>query len=288
MEINIFEHRIITPLSFLGLTDPFWSLNIDTLFYTWAGMLCVFTSVFLFNKYAARRKENTLTFALEYAMETLATLCSDTIGYFRADYFIMLGTFFCFTIALCLVGLLPFLDEATKDPNTTFAISLLSFVYVAYKKVQQEGFIAYLAEFLGNEELPLLVRILMMPLEVIGHISRILSMGFRLFGNVLGGSMIIMMIINLFSLGKILVMGVLAITGIILYLFRNAQSVHQSMWYKVLNLIHNILLLPVWGQIVLGIAESAIQSFIIIMLTLVYLSMSIHHDLKHDPKGIKW
>ena len=123
---------------------------------------------------------------------------------------------------------------------------------------------------------------IMAPINVIGELAKIASMSFRLFGNILGGGVVFMMLVDFlegyavyfFALGIIYFVAhtilsyynVLPTTGFVGALFKYSSI---------------IIFVLAWAQLFFGVFEGLIQSFVIMMLTLTYLSMGVsHHDQK--------
>ena len=146
MKIAIFDEKVIKPFEFLGLKSNFWGVNIETLIYTWVGMLIMFVLVLVASIYL-RKKINPVALIFEKSVSFFDNLCKESFGSkFKYEYFCFVSTIFFFTLFACTVGLLPFLEEAAKDLNTAFAIGTLSFVYVQYQIIKVHGVVAYLKE----------------------------------------------------------------------------------------------------------------------------------------------
>ena len=284
----LFSYTIITPFARFGLTSKWWQIHLDTLIYTWVAMALLFFCVWVVRTYYFREESLVYT-AVESTVESFATMCAESVGYFRYDYFSFITTMFTFTFFCCIVSMLPYLEEATKDANTTFALGIASFLYVSYQQLRQEGLIAYLKHFLGHEEMPMPIRVAMMPLETMGQFSRIISMGFRLFGNILGGAVVYHVLLSVITRFQSEFVWVVSIGGMIWFLFYKVLRLGKDSWWgRKINVLIQILFVVTWVQIFFGIFEALIQSFVIAMLSITYLSLSVHHDLKHDPEGIAW
>jgi F-type H+-transporting ATPase subunit a len=82
-----------------------------------------------------------------------------------------------------IFGLFYFVQPPTANPNTTFALSITAFLFYNFVGIKDNGLFKYLKHFAGP--LPLLAP-LMVPIEIISHLARILSLALRLFGNIFG------------------------------------------------------------------------------------------------------
>ncbi len=104
--------------------------------------------------------------------------------------------------------LIPGLRCPTANLNTTAALAITIFVSYHYFGVREQGLLTYLKHFLGPVgHLPKFLLIgmgwILVPafilVEVIGHLARILSLSFRLFGNIFGEDTVFLFILFLTS-----------------------------------------------------------------------------------------
>ncbi len=268
MKIELFEYKIIQPFSFLGLTHPFFSVNISTLLYTWLAMALLFGAVLIGRRYF-RGELNPYTLVLEQAIKFFRDLSVESFGHFRYDYFSFIAALFFFTLACNMVGLLPFIEEPTNDLHTTFALGLSSFLYVQAVKIKLYGVWGYIKEYAQ----PL---VLMVPLNIIGELAKVVSMSFRLFGNILGGSIVFLIGVQFVGLAKGWFM--LAALFMVPLYWILGQIIHLPSYPKLriaLLLVMCIIFFLPAAQMFFGIFEGMIQAFVITMLTLTYLSVAI-------------
>lgn len=272
MNISIFNEKTINPFGFLGINNKFLFLNIETLRDTWIGMGIIVVLVLIARLYL-RKDLNPISLIFEKSVSFFDDLCKESFGSsFRYEYFSFVSTIFFFTLFGCLVGLLPFVEESTKDLNTAFALGTLSFLYVNFHKIKQRGFIAYLKEFTE----PIFI---LLPLNLIGEIAKVASMSFRLFGNILGGSIIFLIAVQALSTYKVFFM-LLSLGTLVAYII--AKKFIDLKKYKIINMILNSFLLAVFllagAQIFFGVFESFVQSFVLTMLTITYLAVAIRDE----------
>ena len=114
----------------------------------------------------------------------LKDLLDDIIGHgASARYLNIVGGFTVFIFVSNIFGIFYFLQPPTANPNTTFGLSFAGFVYFNWVGIREKGLGHYLAHFAG----PIWwLAPLMWPIEIIGNLARILSLGMRLFGNIFG------------------------------------------------------------------------------------------------------
>jgi F-type H+-transporting ATPase subunit a len=113
-------------------------------------------------------------------------------------FFPYIGTAFIFILVCNLLGLIPGFFSPTANINTTLAFALCTFVYTHYLGIKFHG-AKYIKHFLGP--IPWLAP-LFFPIEIIGHLARVLSLTLRLFGNIMGEDTVL--IILIFLAGKFL------------------------------------------------------------------------------------
>lgn len=104
-----------------------------------------------------------------------------------------IATVFLYIMFCNLIGLLPGFFSPTANINTTLSLALCTFVYTHYLGVKYHG-AKYIKHFLGP--IPALAP-LFLPIELIGHVARVLSLTLRLFGNIMGEDLVLMILIFL-------------------------------------------------------------------------------------------
>ncbi len=93
-----------------------------------------------------------------------------------------------------LIGIIPGFESPTSNINFTLALALIVFIYYNYEGIKKNGVVEYFKHFMGPE--PLLAP-LMFPIEIVSHLSRIISLSFRLFGNIKGDDLFLAVILML-------------------------------------------------------------------------------------------
>jgi len=174
-------------------------------------------------------RDNPSTFQqfLELVVGGLKGMLNDIIGHGGERHLYIIGGFASFIFIANIMGLFFFLQPPTSNVNTTFAMSITAFLYYNWQGIKTQGLGHYLAHFAGPVWW---LAPLMFPIELIGHLARILSLAMRLFGNIFGEH---------------------AATGVFVGMFP--------------------LFLP-WPMMGLGIFGAFLQTFVFIMLNMVYIS----------------
>ncbi len=280
MSFDIFHHSIVLkPLECVGFTGKFWEIYLDTVIYTWIGMGCLL-AVALIGKYFISRDLNIVSMAYEKSVGLLLDTFGESFRHFNFNYFAFISCIFLFTLFSCIVGVIPFCDEATKDLNTTLAIGTTSFLYVQFQKIKVHGILGYLKEFIE----PVFI---LFPIHLVGELSKIASMSFRLFGNILGGGIIFLMILQLLSIVQVYFIAyvlILVLLGLIF--FKTKQRGRYPKLELLVKLGLNVAFLITWIQVFFGIFEGLIQAFVITMLTTTYLAIGVQGDQEEALEDI--
>lgn len=129
----------------------------------------------------ARRSER-FRGVLELVYESLEQSIADTVSVDVRPLVPLVLSLWLFIGAANLVGLVPGLRSPTGDLSMTAALAVVAFLAGHLYAFQQEGF-GYLRHYL--EPSPWLL-----PLNVVGELSRTLALALRLFGNALSGNLI--------------------------------------------------------------------------------------------------
>jgi len=93
-----------------------------------------------------------------------------------------------------LIGIIPGFESPTANINFTLPLALVVFFYYNYEGIKKNGVVHYFAHFMGP--VPALAP-LMFPVEVLSHFSRIISLAFRLFGNIKGDDLFLWVLLML-------------------------------------------------------------------------------------------
>ena len=102
-------------------------------------------------------------------------------------FFPIIATIFIYIATCNLLGLVPGFYPPTASINTTAACAIPVFLFTHFIGIKYHG-IKYIKHFLG----PVWWLIpIILPIELIGHMARILSLSFRLFGNITGHELVL-------------------------------------------------------------------------------------------------
>jgi len=100
------------------------------------------------------------------------------------ELFSFVSTVFLYVLLCNWISLIPYFDSPTKDLNVALSMSILVFVMSQLLAARAKGIPTYLKGFI--EPYPF-----MLPINLVGEIAKPISQGFRLFGNMFGGAILV-------------------------------------------------------------------------------------------------
>ncbi|MCR4942468.1 MAG: F0F1 ATP synthase subunit A [Campylobacter sp.] len=93
-----------------------------------------------------------------------------------------------------VIGIIPGFESPSSSLNLTLTLALIVFVYYHFEGIRKQGVVKYFAHFAGPNKI---LAPLMFLVEVISHFSRIISLSFRLFGNIKGDDLFLLVMLTL-------------------------------------------------------------------------------------------
>ncbi len=109
-------------------------------------------------------------------------------------YVPLVATIGLFVAIANLIGVVPGFEAPTAFLEMPLALAIVVFVYYNYEGIKRQGVVKYFKHFLGPVWW---LYWLMFPIEIVSHFSRLVSLSFRLFGNVKGDDMFLMVLLML-------------------------------------------------------------------------------------------
>lgn len=253
------------PLAPLGITADWAAVNADTVIYTWI-TLGIITALSIAARFALRNPTSKPGFlVLAYVDNFVSSLkqsCESAFLYRFTPFITVLFTFLI--LCNCLI-VIPGLEEPTNDLNTTIALAIISFLFIQKEMLTAHGLAGYIQEYmvmplaleaptvahpllrilviLGKALLNIIIGLCSLPLELISKLSTVVSLAFRLFGNIVAGSFIT-------TLWRKLMAG--------------------SLFWGTIGLSINLVIIFFFGFF-----EGFIQAFVFTTLTVTYLAMAV-------------
>ncbi len=128
-----------------------------------------------------------LQHTFELVHEFLAGQADEQVGHDGHRYITYFGTVFIFVLFANLIGVIPGFESPTMIPSVPAGLAVATFCYYNIMGVQANGLFKYAAHFAG----PIWwMAPLMIPIEIVSHIARPLSLTIRLFANMYAGEQV--------------------------------------------------------------------------------------------------
>ena len=121
----------------------------------------------------------------------------EIIGHHSEGYTPFLAALGLFILLCNLIGVIPGFESPTAVPVVPLGCALCAFVYYQAQGFKHAG-ISYLKHFAGPM---LFLAPLMIPIEIISHLARVLSLTIRLFANMFAGDMVTLVFFSLVPVG---------------------------------------------------------------------------------------
>ncbi|MFQ5432514.1 MAG: F0F1 ATP synthase subunit A [Nitrospinota bacterium] len=177
------------------MTEPLMYINIPGfeeyphVTYTWLIMI-MFAVVTLVVRGALRLVPEGWQNLFEVILVSLADFMDSSIGHGGRKFMPLIGTLALFILVANLLGLFPGMSSPTANINTNVALAVTVFVIYQLVGIKKHG-VAYFKQFLGPVWW---LAPMMLPIEVISHLARPVTLAVRLFGNIRGEDMVILVL----------------------------------------------------------------------------------------------
>jgi F-type H+-transporting ATPase subunit a len=222
----------------------------DHVTYTWLIMVILAGLTFVASRNLQLVPRGLQNF-LEVVLEQFQQMIDDVMGEKGRPYLPLIATLGLFILA--------------GNLNTNAACALVVFIAYHWIGARKQGLGPYLAHFAGP--VPLALKPLMFVIEIISHLARPLSLTLRLFGNIVGGHILLAVIF--------LLMGLDGLIGWAL-----SGSVPGAIIGGIGGLV--TIAFTVGFLYPLKILVAFLQAFIFVMLTMLYISGAIEESEHHS------
>ena len=143
-----------------------------------------------------------LQVALEDSITAFQGLLADFVGPKGPNYLPLVVSIFVVIWLSNLAGLVPGLMAPTSNINVTLGCAVTVWMYYHFQGVKEQGAWGYLKHFAHVPAgTPIVMKVFMVPLifliEIIGHAARVMSLSLRLFGNIFGEELVIIILASL-------------------------------------------------------------------------------------------
>jgi len=195
----------------------------DAIIYTWLVMIFLLLLSLLATR-SLKPVPGGLQNFMEVVVGGIENMIDETMGEKGKPFFPLVATLAIFILVCNLIGLIPGFFPPTANINTTAACAVIVFFSTHFVGIRNHGF-HYLKHFLG----PVLwLAPLMFFIEVIGHLSRVISLTLRLFGNMNGHELVLMVF---FALAPFLIPLIMMVFGVLV-------SFIQAFVFMLLTMIY--------------------------------------------------
>lgn len=176
---------------------------------------------------------------LQHSFESIEGFVLDQsheiIGHHVEHYIPFFSILFIFLLVCNLIGLIPGFESPTGVPIVPLGCAICAFVYYHTQGFKHAG-LKYLLHFFGPpmEGMPLVARILlallMLPIELVSHFARLLSLTVRLWANIFAGDLITLVFLSMIPIGvPIVFMGLHIVVAVLqAYVFMLLSIIYVS------------------------------------------------------------
>lgn len=188
----------------------------------------------------------------EMIAEGLNNLTVGIIGHGGEKYTPLIGTLFMFIFLSNIIGQVPGFHSPTANISITLALGTTVFLYVQAQGIKNLGLKNYVGHFFGPmpwEGLMFGIKPFLFFIELVSELIKPFTLAIRLFGNIFGEDVIL-----------------LVLAGLGLEMLGRAGQVLP-------------LQLPI---VFLALLTSFVQAMVFSILTAIYLSLMSHHDEEHE------
>jgi F-type H+-transporting ATPase subunit a len=138
-----------------------------------------------------------LQIVLEDIVSFLVGVLEGNMGPRGRKYLPLLGTLFVFILIGNLMGQIPGLGSPTSNINVPFACAITLWLYYHWQGIVANGPVNYVKHFAVMPGVPIVMAPLIFVIEIISHLSRVLSLTLRLFGNIFGEHLVVLIIASI-------------------------------------------------------------------------------------------
>ena len=195
---------------------------------------------------------------VEWAVKYLCNYADSIIGEKDAPrYYPLLVMLFFFIFVGNLLGLVPGLVSPTACLSVTVTLAAGVWLYTWYEGLTRKGFIKYFAHYAGPNTIPIFIRVPLFFIELLSDISRVISLSFRLFGNIVAKEILLSVLVTL----------------ILLFYPVITENVINGMIFTIAAVLRPLI---IW----LGVLVSLIQAAVFTLLAATYIAgaVVIHDD----------
>ncbi len=171
------------PKIYFAITTPIGRILITQTTVTLFAVTLILIILAYFTTRKLTKRPGRFQVIAEKLVTMLYSMVEDTMGKHNLKFAPYIGTVFLSSICCTVIGMTQIFRSATADASVTLAWALVTSVMIWYCNIKNFGFKGWLKGFTE----PVVV---MTPMNIVSEIAQPISMAFRHFGNVAGGSVL--------------------------------------------------------------------------------------------------
>jgi F-type H+-transporting ATPase subunit a len=122
----------------------------------------------------------------------------EIIGHHSSHFTPFLVALGLFILIANLIGLVPGFESPTATPSVPLGLAMVAWIYYHWHGIKKQGPVKYAKHFVGP--MPILAP-LMIPIEIISHVARMMSLTIRLYANIFAGDLVTLVFFSLIPIG---------------------------------------------------------------------------------------
>lgn len=130
--------------------------------------------------------------------EFISNQSEEIIGHGSETFTPYLASIFLFILVGNLIGLIPTLESPTGEVTATLGLALVTFFYYNAHGLRAQGVWGYIKHFMGPVWW---LAWLLLPIELISHLARVMSLSVRLYANIFAGDMVTALFFGIMPVG---------------------------------------------------------------------------------------
>jgi len=219
------------------MPQPFNTVHADTVIITWIAMALALLLVGLLAATHPVTVVSKRYSVMELIVSYLAETTTGILGRNGLPFVPFIISLFVFILLLNEVGLFPLIGKSpTADLNTTAALAVTTILLIQIVGISRHG-LGYYKHLVIK---PLLLGILMLPINIIDELARPVTLAMRLFGNIFAGEILLLVVAVIIQANLGIISKGAVVAPILIYAFNLAVGVIQAAVFTLLTIAYLI------------------------------------------------
>ncbi len=216
---------------------PFNTVHADTVIITWIAMAVALLIVGLLAATHPVTVVSKRYSVMELIVSYLAETTTGILGRNGLPFVPFIISLFLFILIMNEIGLFPFIGKSpTADLNTTAALAVTTILLIQIVGITRHG-LGYYKHLVIK---PLLLGILMLPINIIDELARPVTLAMRLFGNIFAGEILLLVVAVIIQANLGIISKGAVVAPILIYAFNLAVGVIQAAVFTLLTIAYLI------------------------------------------------